>query len=276
MSNTKTPLSEAQMGNALELSGADLAAFIERCNSSWNELFDAAKSKDELQFALALNPEFRGMQDSGWSTTEESWRALGEYLALLENLENTPLKVRIALSLYSHPSEASGLYEVPKNMMRIASGEDYNLWPFQHLVGRHKLAGAAISPNANKVMKDLLGHADELELENVMALILDTFDFALRNGYAHADYIIWNDGIRLRKRNGGHPSIVPFEEFESKLNKSIEFFQTLKASIGQAMRSYSPPKRIDGRLNKDEPIMPAIIGFDETTGSFSIRTGLGL
>ncbi|MDE0383010.1 MAG: hypothetical protein OXI22_03930 [Defluviicoccus sp.] len=252
------------------------AEYLDRCQTSWNELFDAAKEREELQFAFALCPEFRGMQDPGWSTAEEASRALEQYLDLLNRLESTPIRARISLSLYSHLSEASGLYEVPKNMMRIASGEDYNLWPFQHLTGHHKAAGTAISPNANKVMKDLLGHAHELELERLKSLIVETFDSDLRNGYAHADYIIWNDGIRLRKRNGGFPSVVPYDEFDVKLTKAIMFFQTLQDTIGQAISTYSPPKRISGRLNKDDPVMPAIIAYDESTGSFSIRTGQGL
>ena len=188
------------------MSNDPLEEFSERCKSAWNDLFGAAKAQEEVQFALALCPEFRGMQDPGWSTAEEASRTLEEYLSLLEALEAKPIKARIALSLYSHLSEASGLYEVPKNMMRIASRDDYNLWPFQHLVAQHKITGAKIAPNANKIMKDILGHADDLGLESLKELILETFDPELRNGYAHADYIIWSDGIRLRKRNGGYPS----------------------------------------------------------------------
>ena len=252
------------------------AEYLDRCQSSWNELFNAAKEREELQFAFALYPEFRGMQSPGWSTAEEASRALKQYLDLLNSLESTPIRARIALSLYSHLSEASGLYEVPKNMMRIASGEDYNLWPFQHLTAHHQAAGAAISPNANRVMKDLLGHAHELQLEKLKSLIVETFDPDLRNAYAHADYIIWNDGIRLRKRNGGLPSVVPYEKFDMKLTQAITFFQTLQYAIDEAISTYSPPIRIIGRLNKDDPAMPAIIAYDESTGSFSIRTGQGL
>jgi hypothetical protein len=143
---------------------------------------------------MALNPEFRGMQDAGWSTAEDASRALDQYLELLEKLASSPIKIR-PLSLYSHLSEASGFYEVPKNMMRIASGEDYNLWPFQRLVAQHAASGAIIAPNANKVMKDLLRHAQELGLQGLKAVIIETFDPDLRNGYAHADYIIWDDGF---------------------------------------------------------------------------------
>jgi hypothetical protein len=68
---------------------------------------------------------------------------------------------------------------------------------------------------------------DELGFDKLKSVIIETFDPELRNGYAHADYIIWQDGIRLRKRNGGHPTVVSFEEFTFKLNKTISFFETL-------------------------------------------------
>ena len=102
-----------------ELNAAQ-ANFHDRCRSSWIELFDVAKDKEELQFALALSPEFRGMQDPGWSTAEEASRALDQYLDLLVSLEPAPARTRIALSLYSHLSEASGLYEVPKKHEALA------------------------------------------------------------------------------------------------------------------------------------------------------------
>jgi hypothetical protein len=211
---------------AVELSAEDvrLQEYADRCDAAFQELFDAAHAKEEVQFAAALSPEFRGMQDPGWSTAAESMEAIDEYIKLIKDLPPNRMRTRVALSLYSHLSEASGLYEVPKNMLRIASGEDYNLWPFQHLVERaialfsfsvksaklttlgcppfrrrkrHRASGAVIAPNANKVMNDLLGHAAELKLDKFQSAILETFDPDLRNGYAHADYIVWDDGIRV-------------------------------------------------------------------------------
>ena len=125
-------------------------------------------------------------------------------------------------------------------------------------------------------MKDLLGHAQELGLNGLKAVIIETFDPDLRNGYAHADYIIWDDGIRLRKRNGGRPSVVSFDDFTLKLNKAIRFFRTLKDCMMESVRSYATPKRIKGRMNNQDPVLPVIISYDEATGAFSIKTGLGI
>lgn len=255
----------------------ELDAFHKNCSEALAELFQLAKEKEELQFAMALNPEMRGMQDAGWNTAREAMAALEEYLELIAAIppENR-IRVRVGLSLYAHLSEASGFYEVPKNMLRIASGEDYNLWPFQNLVRRRAIDGAVISPNANKVMQDLLGHAAELGLENLNRVIVEAFDPDLRNGYAHADYVIWDDGIRLRKRNGGYPSVVGFEEFTLKLNKAISFFHLLQELILSSVRSYSPPKRVVGRMNNRAAALPSIIAYDEEAGEFSISTGMHL
>lgn len=250
----------------------ELQEFAARCVQSWTSLFALAQAKEEVQFALAMTPEMRGMQDAGWSTAEDTSRALQEYKELIPQLTG-PISVRIGLSLYSHLSEASGYYEVPKNMMRIASGDEYNLWPFRHLVERHAATGAAIAPNSNKVMKDLIGHAEELGLDELVALILETFDPDIRNGYAHADYIIWKDGIRLRKRNGGQSSIVSVDTFLSKLNKAIIFFETIREVSQEFIRTYCPPKKVFGQMNNKDPKMPALITYDPEKGTFRIEVG---
>ncbi|MGI9403976.1 MAG: hypothetical protein ACR2OF_05660 [Hyphomicrobium sp.] len=257
---------------------ADYAAldeFADRCQVAFRRLFDMAKAKEEVQYAMALNPEMRGMQDPGWNTAIEARQTLEDYTKLLEIAPpGTSMRVRVALSLYCHLSEASGFYEVPKNMMRIASGEDYNLWPFRPLVASRSESGNLIAPNATKVMKDLLGHASELELEDLKSIILETFDFDLRNGYAHADYVIWDDGIRLCRRNGGHPKVVQFGDFEMKLNKSRALFMSLQNCVAEAMQAYAVPRRTKGRMNSRQPVMAAIISYSDK--GFSIKVGYGL
>jgi hypothetical protein len=215
------------------------------------------------------------MQDAGWNSAIEAHRTLADYQELLKlTPPDTTLRVRIGLSLYAHLSEAAGFYEVPKNMMRIASGEDYNLWPFMPLVVKHASSGERIAPNATKVMKDLLGHATSLGLDDFKDLVLETFDFDVRNGYAHADYVIWDDGLRLPKRNGGQPKVVPFNDLGLRVNKSIYLFSALTETIEQSMKAYQIPKRTKGRMNSRDPIMPAIISYSEN--GFSIQVGVGL
>ena len=95
---------------------AHLGAFEARCRDAWHRLFSAARDRNEVYFAISLMSEFRGMQDAGWNTAEESKAAFQEYLQLMQDLPPAPIKLRIGLSFYSHLSEAAGFYEMPKNI----------------------------------------------------------------------------------------------------------------------------------------------------------------
>jgi hypothetical protein len=198
--------------------------FFEKIERAFRDLFERAKRRHELHFAFSLNPEFRGEQGPGWSTADDAHRAFDEYLTFIEQGEFTSLKARVALAFYCHLAEASGYYEIPKNMLRVVGGQPYNLWPFQDLVEPHRKTGAIIAPNANKVLRDLAGHAATLGLSELAEVFRDAFDPEIRNAYAHADYVIRKDGLRLRKRNGGFPRTVPWSEFKRVLIAGSTFF----------------------------------------------------
>lgn len=248
---------------------AENTAFFTRSEVAFRELFEKARGANELQFALSLAPEFRGCQDAGWNTALEAHRAFDEYLAFLNDGELTSLKARVALAFYCHIAEASGFYEIPKNMLRVAAGGFHSPWPFQKLVKTHQITGNVIAPNSNKIIRDLAGHAETIELHELASVFRDAFDGDIRNGYAHADYIVWDDGIRLRRRNGGTPRLVSWTEFHGYFERAINFFDLLRKLVDEYIRSYNPPKSIlgkyaDGRTSK------CTISFAPERGSFSI------
>jgi hypothetical protein len=250
-------------------------AFFEKAERGVRDLFERARTKNELHFAFSLNPEFRGEQDAGWSTAADANVAFNEYLAFIEQGEPTSLKARVALAFYCHLAEASGYYEIPKNMLRVVGGESYNLWPFQNLVQKHKQTGAVIAPNANKVLQDLAGHAATLGLSELAEVFRDAFDPDIRTGYAHADYIIWKDGIRLRKRNGGFPRKVSWAEFDARFSRGINVFHLLRVMVEEYVTSYHPAKTIRARMADNEPELVWTIHFDPEKKSFGISGGLG-
>jgi hypothetical protein len=167
--------------------------FYDKCRNVFKKLFQTAREKNEINFAMALNPEARGCQDAGWNTAQEANIAFDQYLEFINTKELSPIKARVALGFYSLISEASGFYEIPKNMLRVSEGEDCVLWPFQDIVKKDKDTGKPIAPNANKIMKNLAEHAYRLGFTELSEIFRDAFDSDLRNGYAHADYIIWNE-----------------------------------------------------------------------------------
>lgn len=243
--------------------------FLEKSDAAFRELFEKAKAANELQFAYSLMPEFRGMRDAGWNTAIEAHRAFDEYLAFLNDGKLTTLQARVALGFYCHIAEASGYYEIPKNMLRVAGGGFYNLWPFQDLLAVHRQTGNVIAPNANKVIRDLAGHANMIGFGSLAEVFRDAFDGDLRNGYAHADYIVWDDGIRLSRRNGGNPKIVTWVEFHHRFERAINFFNNLRRLIEEYVRTYDPAKTILGKYASGR-VAKCTICFDPHSGSFGI------
>ena len=248
-------------------------AFFEKAERSLRELFDRAQAAHELHFAMALMPEFRGEQDAGWSTADESVRAYDEFAELVRSLPKTPARVRVVLAFYMHVAEGAGFYEIPKKLLLTIEGRGNNMWPFQNLVERHRASGEIIAPNANQIMKDLIGHASELELTELAEVFRDAFDPGVRNAVAHADYIIWPDGLRLRRRNGGWPREIPWKDFTSLADRGLNLFAFIRHLSDEYVHSYETPRTIRSRMNKNEPLTDYTIYYQPTTGAFGFITG---
>ncbi|MGH9891278.1 MAG: hypothetical protein ACREA0_04700, partial [bacterium] len=130
--------------------------------------------------------------------------------------------------------------------------------------------GVIIAPNANKVLQDLAGHAAVLGLSELAEVFRDAFDPELRNGYAHADYIIWRDVIRLRKRNGGVPRKVLWPEFQARFDRGLNVFHMLREITGEYVSSYHPARQVRGRMADHERERMWNIHFDPEGKTFSI------
>lgn len=249
-----------------------LQDYADRALLAHRRLFEAARETDELQFVLCLFQEMRGMREFGWSTADESRVAFRQYIKHLEGLSNSdPMAVRISLSLYSYLSESAGVYETPKNMLRIVTGGYHHSMPFRDLVAQHKLTGERISPNANRIMKDILGHANEAGHDDLSSVIQEAFDPDIRNGYAHADYVVSQEGIRLPRRNGGSFRVVDYASFATLINKSVAFFEVLNHLVQESMESYTEPRLVFGKLNSVDPAMWAVVR--RIDGLFGFKMG---
>jgi len=245
-------------------------AYVRKFEDAFSELRNVAKNKNELQFVMALCPEFRGEQDPGWCTWKETCSAYDDYMTFINEGDATEIKIRVALSFYCHLSETSGFYECPKNLLRIAGGESYRIWPFLDLNKKHSETGKVIAPNANRIFRDLIGHAFSLDFTDLADTLRDAFDPDIRNGYAHADYILWHDGIRLRKQAGGSPRIVLWDEFDQAFLKAINIFPIIRDSIRDQLAMYSTPKYLVGNFGSGPDLQYKVHMSDE--GQLTILT----
>jgi hypothetical protein len=248
--------------------------FFNKAIRAFTDLCERAKAAHELHFVMALMPEFRGMQDAGWNTAQEAVRTYDELTALVKSLDqNSPARLRVILSFYIHVAEGSGFYETPKKLLLTVGGNGNNIYPFQSLVERHRKTGEVMAPNANTIMKDLIGHASELGLSELAEVFRDAFDPDVRNAIAHADYIIWNDGLRLPRRNGGHPRIIPWDEFDTLIGRGLNLFSIIRQIASGYVQSYDPPKTIRTRMTDNEPETDYTLYFNPTTRAFGLTTG---
>lgn len=246
-------------------------AFEEKATLAIRDLATRAQQANEIHFALALSPEFRGMQDAGWSSAFESLNAVEDFQDLLEKLPVSRGRVRVALAYYAHVAEGSGFYEIPKKLMLTLEGKGNNQWPFRDLVEKHSTTGKVISPNSNRIMKDLIGHAADLGLKELSEVFSEAFDSDVRNAIAHADYVIWADAFRIPRKHGGWARVIKWDEFAQILNRGIGLFDIIRNVSSEFRRSYKEPKTIVGQLHNEPPGEWTIYATEE--GAFGICSG---
>lgn len=247
---------------------AENERFYEKAEAALRGLFEAARARNELHFALSLNPEFRGVSDAGWSSAHEVHAAVSDYLEFIQDGQPSRLKVRVALGLYCHLAEASGFYEIPKNMLRVAGGQLYNMEPFRGLVEVIRRTGNRIAPNANKIIRDLAGHAENLGHHELAEVFRDAFDPDVRNGYSHADYVVWIDSVRFGVRLGPSRELS-YPQLQALLDRGVTFFEILAQVVHECLESYGTPKVIRAQL-ADEPEGDWTLSYDPERGTFSI------
>jgi hypothetical protein len=101
----------------------------------------------------------------------------------------------------------------------------------------------------------------------------EAFDADVRNAIAHADYIIAKEELRIRKKNGGYPRIIPWPEFDALICRGINLFSFIRQIVDEYVKSYAPPRTIRSQLADHEPVIEYTIYYDPSTGAFGWITG---
>jgi hypothetical protein len=140
--------------------------------------------------------------------------------------------------------------------------------PFQKLVKKHRKTGQAIAPNANAIMKNLMGHSWLLGFKELSKVFEEAFDADVRNAIAHADYTIAEDGFRLRKRNGGQVRIIQWDEFGALIDRGINLFSMIRRISEECVQSYNPPKVVKAKMSEREPTTDYTIHYNPETQMF--------
>lgn len=245
--------------------------YIRELNIQFTYLFGYARKINEIDTAAALFGEFRGAQDAGWNTVATAHEIFHELKALgSRGAPLTRAELRQVLCLYAQLAEAGGVYEGLLNILQVPQLKAYNLWPFQDLVRIRPAPRAVIGPNANAMFRRLAKAATEIGMIGLARLLELAFRDDIRNAVAHADYILVSDGLRLRRRNGGHPTVVSNAELVASLQIALFFFELLQTFQQATAESFRPARIIVGRFSENPP-MPWKIEFTDD-GRFSISS----
>jgi hypothetical protein len=247
------------------------AEYINALNRQLSYLIAFTRNINELDMAGALFQESRGAQDHGWTTTitaYEVFREMRELGAKKEPLSKA--EYRQFLCLYVHLAEAGGIYEVLLNLMGVVQLKPYNLWPFQDLVKVKQVPRRIIGPNANAMFRKLAETATTIGMTKLSSLLEITFRDDIRNGISHADYIIWEDGLRLRRRNGGSATVITNSDVFKAFNIGMMFFELFDGLQRKARQSFRPARDIIGRFSENPPMLHTVELHEN--GSFSIST----
>lgn len=249
----------------------DSKEYIESLNTQFTYLFNFATKINEIDTAMAVFGEQRGMQDAGWNTTGTAYQVYEELTDVInKNRQLTLAEYRQTLCLYTHLSEAGGIYEGLQNLLNVPKLLALSMWPFMDMVRVRQTPRAVIGPNANAVFRRLATVAYDIGMPKLGELLENTFRDDIRNAIAHADYVIVPEGLRLPKRNGGNPSIVPNKDVQEAIEIAIFFFEALRAFQQDQLEKYRPAKEVIGKFSANPPMLHSL-GYSET-GTFLLET----
>ena len=242
-----------------------------RAASVLNQLFLAAKERDEFEYVCALL-RIRGMEDPGWDRLEETATLVREMLAL----SGAPLlphtRVRLGLLLYCHVVEADPIYEVIENMLRAIEGLRMSIDPFDDLYRK------SIPPSAKMVVIYLRDHARRVGQNAVADLLEWMFDDGVRNAFFHSDYILYKDEFRSREghlaKDGRARGSLKLDEVGELINRGLVFYEGFLAVWREHRRSYKETKIIEGRFRSDGGLMPLRLLVDPKHGVYGFTSNL--
>jgi hypothetical protein len=138
--------------------------FLDQAEPALRLLFLRAKQADELNFAASLSPEFRPYRQN---SAVDAQYAFSDYASFLSRDVEPDIRPRVALAFYAHLAEASGFWEVAKNLIGVAQGQKFNVMPFAQFTAKYGASEGSPIPNANRLLRSLVKSSSEAGLPDV-------------------------------------------------------------------------------------------------------------
>jgi hypothetical protein len=208
---------------------------------SFKQLFNRAKAKDEFEYCCALWLG-RGMQTVGWDTLQESHALLQQILSFVDGPIDSGFRTRLLLLAYCHTIEMNFIYNMIANMIHISLGKRYCADWFDK--DSQQAKKAPVSPG--KKIEAIQKWIKDTEWQEMGEILSEMYLRDVRNAFAHADYVLFEDCVRIR--DGNQAKEYKLEFLLPKMELGINLAFILVQLTREGILSYKENKRISSRM----------------------------
>lgn len=246
----------------------DFPAFEKETKETLDCLFNAAKKQNEFAYVFSLLGINSGEESTGWQPIGETFQLMRDFVGMSNAPFSQHTKARLLLLCYTQITEANYLYHVIYNMLAsIENTEPPKLFNFLSLY-KH-----GIPPSVRSKVEIICEKSEELGQQKIKILLEGIFNYSIRNAVSHADYILYDNELRL-KHKGSEIQKINLEDVFNLVQRTLIFFQTFFDVSDTHLKSYTDGYVISNRKNnkgqnlariilKVDPIR-GLIGFQQT------------
>lgn len=236
---------------------AEFAEAMPRYLTILDEVFDAAKSMNELEFLFSLFRD-RGAQNAGWEPFQTTLESIPALLECANKIEDDSVSRHLQLWIYGHIIEASEPYDILANLLEVARGRHYT-WSTNF---PDKKNGVPQSPGQKIRQIEKLGK--NANLPNVTTPLEEIWDRELRNAVFHSDYVVYGSEVRIRDPARTYSN----DEILMLVNRATAYHFALASIFKLAIEAYEVPTTI--------PTSPHFDGDPDLRWRTIIREGYGI
>ena len=221
----------------------DIKEFQNISNKSIDNLFAQAKSTDEVAYVFALLGMNSGMEDIGWQPIDETRFLMQDIVSIINIPLNQYTRFRLMLLLYCQITESNYLYHVLYNMLLCIEEETPpNVFNFLDQFQRGS------PPSVKSKVKQICAKANKLGHNEISKILNIIFNSSLRNAISHADFILFEDELRLK--HGSEIKKIKLNEVSVLINNALIFFHIFFQILSNYKMAYKDGHIISNRKRK--------------------------
>ena len=196
--------------------------------------FTRARECSEFESLMTLF-RFRGIQPIGFDPYETTLRAIPALIRVHDEMGDREGARHLELWIYGHIIEASEPYEILMNLIEVSQGGRSQL-------SRFPPDQRGVPQSVGRKIEQLRAAAARAAMPEIMIPLEEIWDREFRNAIFHADYALYEDGVRILTPGGG--LVYQPERVASLVNRALAY-HSASASLYEAhIRSYTEPKEI--------------------------------